>query len=55
MDCRSAILNAKWIVAKGETGDPVIERRFFCENPSVGQIAVTSLGFFVLYVNGRGV
>lgn len=55
MDCRTEIQNAKWIIAKGETGSPVIEKRFVCSDPTHCRIAVTSLGYFILYVNGRRV
>lgn len=55
MNCRTAILDAKWIIAKGETGSPVIERRFACSDPSEGRIAITALGFFILYINGKRV
>jgi alpha-L-rhamnosidase len=33
----------------------VIERNFLCSDPSYGKIAITSLGFFILYVNGQRV
>lgn len=53
MDCRKEILRAKWILAKGETGSSVIERRFNCTDPSVGELAVTALGFFTVRLNGH--
>ena len=55
MSCKEAIQKAKWILAKGEIGSPVIERTFVCQDPSKGSIALTSLGYFILYLNGRRV
>ena len=55
MNCKQAIQEAKWILAKGESGSPVIEKKFICHDPSKGRIALTSLGYFMLYLNGRRV
>ena len=46
---------AKWITAPTEFASPVISRSFSVQNPQAGQIAVSALGFFTLFVNGRRV
>ena len=53
MSVHEEIGKARWVVCRGEYGDPIIERRFECQDPSNGKIAITSLGFFVLYLNGK--
>ena len=55
MSCQEAIQRAKWILAKGENGSPVIEKKFVCQDPSKGTVALTSLGYFILYLNGHRV
>lgn len=49
------IENAKWILCGEETAVPRIARKCTLHSPSEGQIEITGLGFFTLFINGQTV
>ena len=49
------IRNAVWTIAPAEFISPVIMRKVVLERAARAEIALSSLGFFVLYVNGKRV
>ena len=46
------IKKAKWITAPSDMESPVISRHFASDNTKECKIAISALGFFMLYVNG---
>ena len=46
------IKKARWITAPSDIAAPVISRRFTSDNTKECNIAISALGFFMLYVNG---
>ncbi|MBQ7343684.1 MAG: family 78 glycoside hydrolase catalytic domain [Clostridia bacterium] len=51
LDCM--IKEAKWTMADASLVSPIISRRFTARNVRECKIAISSFGFFTLYVNGR--
>lgn len=49
------IKKAKWITAPSEIAAPVISRHFVSDNPTECKIAISALGFFEFYINGKRV
>ena len=49
------IQQAKWITCGSDCETPVIKKSFILDNPATGEIDVTGLGYFELYMNGRRV
>lgn len=54
-DLNAAIKNASWILCPAEFVSPVIRRCFNAETEAEAKIAVSSLGFFKLCINGNPV
>ena len=55
MDINVEIKKAKFVAAPKEFAAPVILREFNANNVSDVKIAVSALGFFIPFVNGRRV
>ncbi|MBQ8371357.1 MAG: family 78 glycoside hydrolase catalytic domain [Clostridia bacterium] len=49
------ISNAKWVVAPRDMASPIIERKFEVTGENKAILAVSALGFFIPYVNGKRV
>lgn len=55
MNIESHLQHAKWVTAPKELAAPIIVRSFSLRMPQRGEIALSALGFFVLFVNGKRV
>ncbi len=55
MNIESHLQHAKWVTAPKELAAPIIVRSFSLRTPQRGEIALSALGFFVLFVNGKRV
>lgn len=53
MDVEKLIQKAKWVCAFPQMGAPVIRRSFMVKANAGGALAVSALGFFVPYLNGK--
>lgn len=51
IDC--PLENVRWLTAGANAVSPVIVRTFQANSPSNAKLAITGLGFFVVYINGN--